>query len=101
MPAISLDGKTAIVTGASSGFGKVIAQALRDAGVKVAVGVRRVELLEGDFAHRLDVTTRTAAVSSSRRRSRRSAAWTSWSTTPAARSAATRSGSRARTTRSG
>ena len=34
MPAISLDGKTAIVTGASSGFGKVIAQALRDAGVK-------------------------------------------------------------------
>jgi 3-hydroxy acid dehydrogenase / malonic semialdehyde reductase len=56
MPAISLDGKTAIVTGASSGFGKVIAQALRDAGVKVAVGARRVELLEGDFAHRLDVT---------------------------------------------
>ena len=56
MPAISLDGKTAIVTGASSGFGKVIAQALRDAGVKVAVGARRVELLDGDFAHRLDVT---------------------------------------------
>ena len=53
---ISLEGKTAIVTGASSGFGKVIAQALRDAGVKVAVGARRVELLEGDFAHRLDVT---------------------------------------------
>ena len=56
MPAIPLDGKTAIVTGAASGFGKVIAQALRDAGVKVAVGARREELLEGDFVHRLDVT---------------------------------------------
>jgi NADP-dependent 3-hydroxy acid dehydrogenase YdfG len=56
MPAISLDGKTAIVTGASSGFGKVIAQALRAEGVKVAVGARREELLEGDFVHRLDVT---------------------------------------------
>jgi 3-hydroxy acid dehydrogenase / malonic semialdehyde reductase len=56
MPAIPLDGKTAIVTGASSGFGKVIAQALRDAGVKVAAGARREELLEGDFVHRLDVT---------------------------------------------
>jgi 3-hydroxy acid dehydrogenase / malonic semialdehyde reductase len=54
--AISLVGKTAIVTGASSGFGKTIAAALRDAGVKVAVGARRVELLEGDFVHRLDVT---------------------------------------------
>ena len=51
-----LDGKTAIVTGASSGFGKVIAQALRAEGVKVAVGARREELLEGDFVHRLDVT---------------------------------------------
>jgi 3-hydroxy acid dehydrogenase / malonic semialdehyde reductase len=56
MPAISLEGKTAIVTGASSGFGKVIAAALQDAGVKVAVGARRVELLEGDFTHTLDVT---------------------------------------------
>jgi 3-hydroxy acid dehydrogenase / malonic semialdehyde reductase len=56
MPAIPLEGKTAIVTGASSGFGKVIAQALRDAGVKVAVGARREELLDGDFVHRLDVT---------------------------------------------
>jgi NADP-dependent 3-hydroxy acid dehydrogenase YdfG len=56
MPAIPLEGKTAIVTGASSGFGKVIAGALRDAGVKVAAGARREELLEGDFVHRLDVT---------------------------------------------
>jgi 3-hydroxy acid dehydrogenase/malonic semialdehyde reductase len=52
----SLDGKTAIVTGASSGIGAATARALRDAGVKVAVGARRVDLLEGDFAHELDVT---------------------------------------------
>ena len=56
MPGIPLDGKTAIVTGASSGFGKATAQALHEAGVKVAVGARRVQLLEGDFVHALDVT---------------------------------------------
>ncbi len=52
----SLDGKTAIVTGASSGIGAATARALRDAGAKVAVGARRVDLLEGDFVHELDVT---------------------------------------------
>ena len=56
MRAIPLEGKTAIVTGASSGFGKAIAAALRDQGVKVAVGARRADRLEGDFAHELDVT---------------------------------------------
>jgi 3-hydroxy acid dehydrogenase / malonic semialdehyde reductase len=54
--AIPLEGKTAIVTGASSGFGKTIAAALRDEGVKVAVGARRADRLEGDFAQELDVT---------------------------------------------
>ena len=54
--AISLDGKTAIVTGASSGFGAAIAKALQEAGVKVAVGARRVDRLDGDFAAQLDVT---------------------------------------------
>jgi 3-hydroxy acid dehydrogenase / malonic semialdehyde reductase len=54
--AISLDGKTAIVTGASSGFGAAIAKVLQDAGVKVAVGARRVDRLDGDFAAHLDVT---------------------------------------------
>ena len=52
----SVNGKTAIVTGASSGIGAATARALRDAGAKVAVGARRVHLLEGDFAHQLDVT---------------------------------------------
>jgi 3-hydroxy acid dehydrogenase / malonic semialdehyde reductase len=56
VPAITLEGKTAIVTGASSGFGKVTARALQEAGVTVAVGARRVGLLEGDFVHQLDVT---------------------------------------------
>ena len=56
MPAISLEGKTAIVTGASSGIGAATAVALRDAGVKVAVGARRVDRLEGDFTQELDVT---------------------------------------------
>jgi NADP-dependent 3-hydroxy acid dehydrogenase YdfG len=56
MPAISLEGKTAIVTGASSGIGAATAGALRDAGVKVAVGARRVDRLEGDFTQELDVT---------------------------------------------
>ena len=54
--AISLKGKTAIVTGASSGFGKAIASALQEAGVKVAVGARRVDRLGGDFQAHLDVT---------------------------------------------
>ena len=54
--AISLDGKTAIVTGASSGFGAAIAKSLQEAGVKVAVGARRVDRLDGDFAAQLDVT---------------------------------------------
>jgi 3-hydroxy acid dehydrogenase/malonic semialdehyde reductase len=56
VPGISLDGKTAIVTGASSGFGKATAKALQEGGVTVAVGARRVGLLEGDFVDELDVT---------------------------------------------
>ena len=56
MTTISLEGKIAIVTGASSGIGAATARALRDAGAKVAVGARRANLLEGDFTHELDVT---------------------------------------------
>lgn len=61
MQAIPLEGKTAIVTGASSGFGRVIAAALRDEGVKVAVGARRAERLEGEFAQELDVNDPASA----------------------------------------
>src|SRR5947209_2525023 len=51
-----LQGKTAIVTGASSGIGAATAKALRREGVRVAVGARRADRLEGDLALELDVT---------------------------------------------
>lgn len=41
-----LDGKAAIVTGASSGLGASFATVLAEAGADVAIGARRVELLE-------------------------------------------------------
>lgn len=41
-----LDGKVAIVTGASSGLGVAFARALAEAGADVALGARRVERLE-------------------------------------------------------
>jgi 3-hydroxy acid dehydrogenase / malonic semialdehyde reductase len=52
---VDLAGKTAIVTGASSGIGKATAAALAAAGVKVAGGARRVERLETEVALELDV----------------------------------------------
>jgi 3-hydroxy acid dehydrogenase / malonic semialdehyde reductase len=51
-----LDGKTAIVTGASSGIGAATALAIRDAGARVAVGARRADRLDGDVTIELDVT---------------------------------------------
>jgi NADP-dependent 3-hydroxy acid dehydrogenase YdfG len=51
-----LRGKTAIVTGASSGIGRVTAKALADAGVRVAGGARRVDRLDTEIALELDVT---------------------------------------------
>ena len=42
----SLDGKVAIVTGASSGLGVAFAQALAEAGADVVLGARRVDRLE-------------------------------------------------------
>ena len=49
-------GKTAIVTGASSGIGKAAARALAGAGVRVAGGARRADRLETEVALELDVT---------------------------------------------
>ena len=56
VPRISLSGKTAIVTGASSGFGQATARALAEEGVRVAGGARRAERLETPIALELDVT---------------------------------------------
>jgi NADP-dependent 3-hydroxy acid dehydrogenase YdfG len=53
---VKLEGKTAIVTGASSGIGAAIARALRDEGAQVAGGARRVDQLETEVALELDVT---------------------------------------------
>ncbi|MBD0318382.1 MAG: SDR family NAD(P)-dependent oxidoreductase [Thermoleophilia bacterium] len=60
---MDLAGRTAIVTGASSGIGRATAQGLASAGARVALGARRrervdelaAELGEGHLAERLDV----------------------------------------------
>src|SRR5262245_1872948 len=51
-----LEGKTAIVTGASSGIGAATARMLADDGAKVVGGARRVERIETEVALELDVT---------------------------------------------
>jgi 3-hydroxy acid dehydrogenase / malonic semialdehyde reductase len=53
---MTLEGKTAVVTGASSGIGAATVQKLREAGVRVAGGARRVERIDADVALPLDVT---------------------------------------------
>jgi NAD(P)-dependent dehydrogenase (short-subunit alcohol dehydrogenase family) len=62
-----LDGRVAIVTGASSGLGVVFAQVLAEAGADVALGARRVdrlsstkELVEGQGRRALAVATDVA-----------------------------------------
>ena len=51
-----LEGRTAIVTGASSGIGAAIARALAAEGARVAGGARRVDRLETEIQLELDVT---------------------------------------------
>ena len=50
LDSFSLDGKVAIVTGASSGLGVAFAKGLADAGADVAICARRVEKLEATRA---------------------------------------------------
>ena len=53
---MDLTGKTAIVTGASSGIGASTVRKLREAGVRVAGGARRSERVDADVSLALDVT---------------------------------------------
>jgi NADP-dependent 3-hydroxy acid dehydrogenase YdfG len=57
---VRLDGKTAIVTGASSGIGAAVVRGLRAEGARVAGGARRVGAIEADVALELDVTDRAS-----------------------------------------
>jgi 3-hydroxy acid dehydrogenase / malonic semialdehyde reductase len=53
---VTLEGRTAIVTGASSGIGAAIVRALRAEGMRVAGGARRAAEIDADVALELDVT---------------------------------------------
>ena len=56
MAGVDISGKRAVVTGASSGIGEATVRALREAGVRVAGGARRVDAIDADVALELDVT---------------------------------------------
>ena len=58
---MKLEGKTAIVTGASSGIGAAIVRSLRAEGARVAGGARRLDLVDADVALELDVTDRESS----------------------------------------
>jgi NADP-dependent 3-hydroxy acid dehydrogenase YdfG len=58
---VDLSGKSAIVTGASSGIGASTVRKLQGAGVRVAGGARRVERVEADVCLPLDVREETSA----------------------------------------
>jgi len=58
---VRLEGKTAVVTGASSGIGAATVRQLREAGVRVVGGARRVERVDADVALPLDVTDESSS----------------------------------------
>ena len=58
---MELRGKAAIVTGASSGIGAATVRQLREAGVRVAGGARRVDRVDADLAFPLDVTDESSS----------------------------------------
>jgi 3-hydroxy acid dehydrogenase / malonic semialdehyde reductase len=58
---VSLAGKTAVVTGASSGIGASTVRKLREAGARVVGGARRVERIDADVALELDTQDEESA----------------------------------------
>jgi 3-hydroxy acid dehydrogenase/malonic semialdehyde reductase len=58
---VNLHDKTAVVTGASSGIGASTVRKLREAGVRVAGGARRVGQVEADVALAVDVTDESSS----------------------------------------
>ena len=58
---MALHGKTAVVTGASSGIGAATVRKLREAGVRVVGGARRTDRIEADVALELDVTDESSS----------------------------------------
>ena len=96
---LDVAGKTAVVTGASSGLGELFAEVLAARGARVVAAARRADRLDA-LVERLEDAgappSRCRAMSPSRTRWKRSsmrpaggsAAWTSWSTTPAPRGTA-------------
>jgi 3-hydroxy acid dehydrogenase/malonic semialdehyde reductase len=58
---MDLAGRTAVVTGASSGIGASTVRKLREAGVRVAGGARRVDRVDADLALEVDVTDEDSA----------------------------------------
>jgi NADP-dependent 3-hydroxy acid dehydrogenase YdfG len=58
---VELAGKTAVVTGASAGIGASTVRKLREAGVRVVGGARRLERVDADVALPLDVTDESSS----------------------------------------
>ena len=58
---MGLEGKIAVVTGASSGIGAATVRRLREAGARVVGGARRLERVDADVALPLDVTDESSS----------------------------------------